>query len=111
MKINTEGCDCCSGEGYVPGFMTVESLGEVNFVLTDQGPKTYDYILCQKCKGTGKVDWVRKVTGSYSSDIPELKELTDEVSKLMKEDSIFGVGGIIFKDTQKMILKKLGHQK
>jgi RecJ-like exonuclease len=119
MEINTEECDLCSGEGYVPGQVTVENIGIVEYTYGNMkmkvpGPgekKVYDNILCPKCNGTGKTDWVRIVTGSRSNDIPELKELTKTVRDLMKKDNIFGTDKITIEDNRRTILKKYGKSK
>jgi hypothetical protein len=109
MEINTEECDFCSGVGYVPGKITVENLDAVEYNLIgkkikvpgEREKKVYYNFLCPKCNGTGKTDWVSKVTGSWSNDIPTPEELTEEVCALMKEDNIFGTEKIVIKDHRK----------
>jgi RecJ-like exonuclease len=107
MKINTEKCYHCDGTGYRPGFVTVEDWKDRN-EKSRSGKVVFDYILCTHCKGRGKIDWVRNVTGSRSNDIPDLEELTDEVHKLMGENNIFGVQEIKLEHNRKEFLKNLG---
>ena len=104
MEINTEHCHLCDGIGYVPGRMEVSSFPDSN---GDIDKKIYDYILCPKCRGTGKIDWVRKITGSFNYEYPPLEDVTKEVRELMKEDTIFGTRGIVIEDERRKILKEI----
>ena len=96
-NINTEVCDVCLGTGFWPERMLVENLSNFKYDLAgkkmlrpgERERSVYDYILCRHCKGRGKVDWVSKVTGSRSTEIPKLEELTKEVCNLINEGKIF----------------------
>src|SRR4030042_2417875 len=83
MEINTEECDLCSGNGFINiGSKGVPMGGGIT--VTDYETKNrvrYKNILCPKCKGTGRTDWVSRVTGSrpINFDLPLSEELTNKV--------------------------------
>jgi len=110
MKINTEECNLCSGEGCGPGRMTVLGWDSRK---KEKEKKEYYYLLCPKCKGTGKIDWVSRITGSRPAgcDLPFLGQLTELVRKLITEGNIFGTDGIVMEQKRRKLLRRIEDKK
>jgi RecJ-like exonuclease len=104
MKINTEKCKPCEGKGFIHTKVFTESFG--NLRPTEVKKRVYENILCPKCRGWGKVDWVSRVTDYQEPEIPLLKEATKEVQELIKKDEIFGGDSITILDRRRAMIKK-----
>jgi RecJ-like exonuclease len=99
MKINTEKCEKCSGRGYI---------FETTITLVNRIPeyKAFDYRICPTCRGTGKTDWVRRITGSYSDYIPDIGELTAEVCEATRSGKIYGLEEILIENNRRYCLRE-----
>jgi RecJ-like exonuclease len=105
MKINTEKCETCKGRGY---------LFETTISLANRIPeyKAFDYRICPTCRGTGKVDWVRRITGSYSDYIPDIGELTAGVCEITRTGKICdGLEEILIENNRRYLREKENENK
>jgi RecJ-like exonuclease len=112
MKINTEKCNLCFGNGFVNIGTKMDPIRQ-GITVTDYETKNkveYENILCPKCKGTGCVDWVSRVTNHRQTDVPLLEELTDKVHVLIKERNIFGTDGIVFEQIRRKLVEEIEKQ-
>lgn len=104
MELNTEHCEVCNGKGYVPGKIRLSTYGAQKSVVEQ---KDYRYMLCPRCRGFGKVDWVRKITKSSNHYTPTEDEVTPQVRELVEEDKIYDAKFITMETSRRRILKEI----
>ena len=58
-------CDKCNGEGYIGIQSETEMIAlESNGIITKiPGQMKFEYVICPKCIGTKKVNWIENIFG------------------------------------------------